>query len=65
MKQRFKRFARSVRDALPGGPRGSLRARVERLERELDECRRDSRRAAELLDLVEERLTPRSEADRA
>lgn len=34
------------------------RERITRLEAEIDELRRDSLRVAELLDLVEERLTP-------
>ncbi|MCW2289871.1 hypothetical protein EDF60_2748 [Leucobacter luti] len=34
------------------------RERITRLEAELDELRRDSLRVAELVDLVEQRLTP-------
>jgi len=59
MKQRLMRLARRTRDAAAQGPRGSLRARVHELERELDEVRKDSRRVAEMLDLIEARLTPR------
>lgn len=36
------------------------RDRITRLEQELDELRRDSLRVAELVDLVEQRLTPGS-----
>ncbi|WP_255808438.1 DUF6752 domain-containing protein [Leucobacter aridicollis] len=35
-----------------------LAARIDELERELDEYRRDSLRVAEILDLIEEHLTP-------
>lgn len=35
-----------------------LAVRVDELERELDECRRDSLRVAEMLDVIESRLTP-------
>ena len=57
MKQQLRRAARRIRDAIPES-KASLRARVERLERELDELRRDGRRVAEMLDLLEQRLTP-------
>lgn len=57
MKQQLRRAARKTRDALPES-KASLRARVDRLEREVDELRRDSRRVAEMLDLVEQHLTP-------
>ncbi|GAA2177100.1 hypothetical protein GCM10009847_01670 [Leucobacter tardus] len=58
MKQRIKRV---LRERLPLASAGALRevnARVEALERELDEYRRDSLRVAELIDLVETKLTP-------
>lgn len=58
MKQRIKRV---LRERLPLASAGELRevnARVEALERELDEYRRDSLRVAELIDLVETKLTP-------
>lgn len=58
MKQRIKRL---LRERLPLASAGELRevtARVEALERELDEYRRDSLRVAEMLDLVEAKLTP-------
>lgn len=61
MRQRIRRAARRTRDALPFESKASLRARVDRLERELDECRRDGRRVAEMLDLLEQRLTPAAE----
>lgn len=60
MKQRLKRIARRVLNALSSGSTKELRARVENLERELDEYRRDSLRVAELMDLIEQRLTPGS-----
>ena len=43
MKQQLRRAARRTRDAIPES-KASLRARVDRLERELDELRRDGRR---------------------
>lgn len=52
MKQQIKR----VLNVLSANRR--LAARVDALERELDEYRRDSLRVAEMLDLVEEKLTP-------
>lgn len=58
MKQRLKRIARRVLNALSSGSTKELRARVDNLERELDEYRRDSLRVAELMDLVEQQLTP-------
>lgn len=58
MKLRLKRFARRVLNALSSGSTKELRARVERLEYELDEVRRDNLRVAELMDIVEQRLTP-------
>lgn len=58
MKQRVMRSARRAKAGLPES-KASLRARVDRLERELDEVRADSRRVAEMLDLIETRLTPR------
>lgn len=61
MKQRLTRFARRVKRGLPES-RASLRARVDRLEREIDELRADRRRVAELIDLIETRLTPGSTA---
>lgn len=60
MKQRLKRIARRVLNALSSGSTKELRARVENLERELDEYRRDSLRVAELMDLIEQRLAPGS-----
>lgn len=56
--QRMKRLGRRMLNLLPSSPDPALQARVERLERELDEQRRDSLRVAEMLDLLEERLTP-------
>lgn len=57
-------FAR-LRARLPGAHIRRLQAelqtereRITRLETELDELRRDSLRVAELVDLVEQRLTP-------
>lgn len=52
MKQQIKR----VLNVLSANRR--LAARVDALERELDEYRRDSLRVAEMLDLIEEQLTP-------
>lgn len=64
MKQRLTRFARRVKRGLPES-RASLRARVDRLEREIDELRADRRRVAELIDLIETRLTPSAHAPKA
>lgn len=47
-----------IRDAVSAGSHPELSARVSRLEAELDEYRRDSLRVAEILDILEERLTP-------
>ncbi|GAA1613738.1 DUF6752 domain-containing protein [Leucobacter chromiireducens] len=59
------RIAGALRRRLPGGRVRRLtaelqheRQRISQLEAELDELRRDNLRVAELLDLVEERLTP-------
>lgn len=59
------RIAAGIRRRLPGGRVQRLRRdlelereRITRLEAELDELRRDSLRIAELVDLVESRLTP-------
>ncbi|MFC5338902.1 DUF6752 domain-containing protein [Leucobacter denitrificans] len=60
MKQRIKRYARRVLNLLPSSPNPALEARVLRLEQELDEYRRDSLRVAEMLDLLEYRLSPSS-----
>lgn len=60
MKLRLKRFARRVLNALSSGSTKELRARVEALEHELNEVRRDNLRVAELMDIVEQRLTPDS-----
>lgn len=65
MKLRLKRFARRVLNALSSGSTKELRARVEALEHELDEVRRDNLRVAELMDIVEQRLTPGSNGERA
>lgn len=62
MKQRIKRYARRVLNVLPSSPNPELEARVAELERELDEYRRDSLRVAEMLDLIEARLTPGTNA---
>lgn len=58
MNTRMKRYARRVLNVLSSQSTKELRARVDNLERELDEFRRDSLRVAEILDLVEESLTP-------
>lgn len=58
MTQRLKRQARRVLNVLSSGRNKELQARVDRLEREIDELRRDGRRVAELLDLAEQRLSP-------
>ncbi len=59
------RVAARLRRALPGGRVSRLtaelqaeRERITQLEAELDELRRDSLRVAEMLDLIEDRLTP-------
>lgn len=59
MKRRIKQFARRVINVLSPILTRELHERVDRLERELDEYRRDSLRVAEMLDLVETQLTPR------
>lgn len=64
MKLRLKRFARRVLNALSSGSTKELRARVEALEHELDEVRRDNLRVAELMDIVEQRLTPASSSEK-
>lgn len=59
------RLTNALRRRLPGGRVRRLavelqheRERISQLEAELDELRRDNLRVAELLDLVESRLTP-------
>jgi hypothetical protein len=52
------------RPTLPGGP-DSVRARLERLEAEVQENRRLQRRVAELTDLVTELLVPLARRDEA
>ncbi|SJN12967.1 hypothetical protein FM113_16295 [Leucobacter sp. 7(1)] len=59
------RLTNALRHRLPGGRVRHLavelqheRERISQLEAELDELRRDNLRVAELLDLVESRLTP-------
>lgn len=59
LKQRLKRITRRLRPS--GGARAEIEALVERvraLEDELDEYRRDSLRVSEILDLVEQTVTP-------
>lgn len=59
LKQRLKRITRRLRPS--GGTRAEIEALVERvraLEDELDEYRRDSLRVSEVLDLVEQTITP-------
>ncbi|CAI9408227.1 DUF6752 domain-containing protein [Nocardioides sp. T2.26MG-1] len=46
-----------------GGATGSLAARVEALEEDMQEARRLNRRLAELMDVVEELLVPLSQQD--
>lgn len=46
-----------------GGAKGSLAARVEALEEDMQEARRLNRRLAELMDVVEELLVPLSQQD--
>lgn len=58
MKQRIKQLLRERLPLASAGELRELRDRVAELEQELDESRRDSLRVAEMLDLVEERLTP-------
>ena len=58
MIRRLKRLARRVLNIVPAKPNAELHARIDRLERELDEYRRDSLRVAEMLDIIEEQLTP-------
>jgi len=58
MIRRLKRLARRVLNIFPAKPNAELHARIDRLERELDEYRRDSLRVAEMLDIIEEQLTP-------
>lgn len=57
MKQQIKNFSQRVLNTLFRSRR--LTVRVDELERELDEYRRDSLRVSEMLDLIEARLTPR------
>ncbi|KUF08594.1 DUF6752 domain-containing protein [Leucobacter sp. G161] len=56
MKQQIKSFSQRVLNTLFRSRQ--LAVRVDELERELDEYRRDSLRVAEMLDLIEARLTP-------
>lgn len=65
MKRRIKVFARRVSNVLSPRSTRELHERVDRLERELDEYRRDSLRVAEMLDLVETQLTPGNSTQRA
>ncbi|QBE49430.1 DUF6752 domain-containing protein [Leucobacter triazinivorans] len=58
MIQRLKRLARRVLNIFPSRPNAELHARIDQLERELDEYRRDSLRVAEMLDIIEAQLTP-------
>lgn len=56
MKQQIHRFKQRSLNAIFRSRR--LAVRIGELERELDELRRDNLRVAEMLDLIEERLTP-------
>lgn len=56
MKPQIKSFSQRVLNTLFRSRQ--LAVRVDELERELDEYRRDSLRVAEMLDLIEARLTP-------
>lgn len=58
MNNRMKHYARRALSMLSSQSTKELRARVDNLERELDEYRRDSLRVAEILDLIEASLTP-------
>lgn len=50
---------------MDGRSKGSLAARVEALEEDMQEARRLNRRLAELMDVVEELLVPLSQQDQA
>lgn len=56
MMQERQRFSQRVLNTLFRSRQ--LAVRVDELERELDEVRRDNLRVAEMLDLIETRLTP-------
>ncbi|MFV0433671.1 MAG: DUF6752 domain-containing protein [Leucobacter sp.] len=58
MKQQLKRLLQRTTESELEREVGELRARVSELELELAEGRRDSLRVAELMDLVEQHLTP-------
>ncbi|HYF72153.1 MAG TPA: DUF6752 domain-containing protein [Nocardioides sp.] len=57
------RLRRSRASVSRGRAGGSLAARVEALEEEMQETRRLNRRLAELMDVVEELLVPLSQQD--
>lgn len=63
MKQRIKSLLRERSPLASAGELREVNARVEALERELDEYRRDSLRVAEMLDILETRLTPGTAGD--
>lgn len=58
MKQRLKRVALRIRGLLSFATEPPLKARIEQLERDLDEQRRNGLRVAEMLDLLETKLSP-------
>lgn len=61
---RLRRSRARVSRGKAGRSSGSLAARVEALEEDMQETRRLNRRLAELMDVVEELLVPLSQQDR-
>ena len=65
MKQRLKRLLRRARTSDTKLELETLRTRVDELETELEEVRRDNLRVSELIDLAEQALTPQAPTPKA